>query len=115
MPALATARGRAQPDPGLNDRAILTLALVGTWSVAGFLYYLNRSFAAEQLQTLLMPCGVCVVALLSLARDTRARLPRENRSQHRIPTTTVGVLPDRTARVARTHDHAAVAQPDHDN
>jgi hypothetical protein len=69
-------RSRPDSDPEMNDRAVLTLALVGTWGVAGFLYYLNRSFAAEQMQTLLMPCGVCVVALVSLARDARARLPR---------------------------------------
>ena len=49
-----------------NDRTVLTLALVGTWALGGFVYYLNRSYASGQLQILLMPCGVCAVALVSL-------------------------------------------------
>ena len=65
----------------MNDRAVLTLALVGTWAVGGFVYYVNRSFAAEQMQTLLLPFAVCIVALLSLARDARVHVPLGNGSR----------------------------------
>jgi hypothetical protein len=61
-------------DSPAHDRAILTLALVGTWGTAGFVYYLDRSYASAQLQILLLPGGVCIVALISLGRDVRARL-----------------------------------------
>jgi len=63
------ARRHAAPGTAAHDRAILTLALVGTWGTGGFVYYLNRSYASGQLQVLLMPCGVCLVALVALARD----------------------------------------------
>jgi hypothetical protein len=66
-------RRRVPADAAPNDRAILTLALVGTWTLAGFVYYLNRSYASAQLQILLMPCGVCAVALVSVGQNARAR------------------------------------------
>jgi hypothetical protein len=52
------------------------LAFVGTWSTLGFLYYVNRSYASGQLQVLLMPSGVLLVALASLAADERKQLLR---------------------------------------
>jgi len=54
--------------PGFQERAIVTLAFVGAWSTAGFVYYLNRSYASGQLQIFLLPVGVCLCALLSLAQ-----------------------------------------------
>ena len=57
---------------------MLTLAFVGTWATRGFVYYLNRSYASGQLQVLLMPCGVCLVALVSLAGHERTQLLRSS-------------------------------------
>jgi hypothetical protein len=67
-------RTRARTDSPSHDRALLTLAFVGTWGIAGFVYYLNRSYASAQLQILLVPGGVCIVALISLGLDARSRL-----------------------------------------
>ena len=50
----------------LLDRATLTLCFVGTWSAVCMLYYVNRAFAAGQLQTMLLPCGVCIAAMTSI-------------------------------------------------
>lgn len=60
--------------PAVFDRTVLTLALVGTWGMFGFSDYLNQSYANNQLQILLMPCGVCLVALVSLATQERNQL-----------------------------------------
>ena len=46
--------------------AIVTLALVGLWTTLSLPYYVNESFATGQLQTFLLPLGVCLCALLSL-------------------------------------------------
>jgi hypothetical protein len=54
----------------LLDRATLTLAFVGTWSAVCMLYYVNRAFAAGQLQTMLLPCGVCIAAMFSILIHT---------------------------------------------
>jgi hypothetical protein len=62
--------------PAIHDRSVLTLALVGTWSTFAFVDYLNQSYAGGQLQILLMPCGVCLVALVSLAAQERTQLLR---------------------------------------
>jgi hypothetical protein len=51
---------------------MITLAFVGTWSIACLVYYINRAYAAGQLQTMLLPCGVCVAALLSVFTNTGA-------------------------------------------
>jgi hypothetical protein len=65
--ALLRSRHRegARPDAVL-DRATITLTFVGTWSAICMVYYVNRAFAAGQLQTMLLPCGVCVGALFSI-------------------------------------------------
>jgi hypothetical protein len=65
-----------QLDRSSGDYVVPTLALVGTWSTMGFLYYLNRSYASGQLQVLLMPCGVCLAGLLSLCAEAR-RMPAD--------------------------------------
>ena len=52
------------------DRATITLAFVGTWSAVCMVYYVNRAWAAGQLQTMLLPCGVCVGALFSILIHT---------------------------------------------
>jgi hypothetical protein len=62
-----TATGSIRP-PRHQQRAIVTLAFVGAWSTAGFVYYLDRSYASGQLQLFLLPVGVCLCALLSLAQ-----------------------------------------------
>jgi hypothetical protein len=66
--ALITARrpSRASDDVHL-DRAAIALTFVGTWSSAGLLYYVNRGYAAGQLQTMLLPAGVCVAILVAIA------------------------------------------------
>jgi hypothetical protein len=79
-------RQRRRP-PGAaatSDRAILTLALVGTWGTGGFVYYLGRSYASGQLQVLLMPCGVCIVALASLAHDARQSMATGEPARRRL-------------------------------
>jgi hypothetical protein len=48
------------------DRAALTAAFFGTWSLVAFVYYLNRSIAAGQLEIFLLPCGVSLAALVAL-------------------------------------------------
>lgn len=50
----------------LLDRATITLTAVGTWSAVCLVYYVNRAYAAGQLQTMLLPCGVCIAAMLSI-------------------------------------------------
>ncbi len=52
--------------PRHQKYAIVTLALVGTWSTLAFPYYINSASADGQLQTFLLPFGVCCCALLSL-------------------------------------------------
>jgi hypothetical protein len=59
-------RESAHEDP-LLDRATITLTFVGSWGAVGLLYYANRAYAAGQLQTLLLICGVCVAGLLAVA------------------------------------------------
>lgn len=56
---------------GPVDYAAITAAFFGTWSSLGFIYYLNRSFASGQLQVLLLPAAVGVVAVLALAQHSR--------------------------------------------
>jgi hypothetical protein len=55
------------PTSPILDQATVTLTFTGTWSVLGLLYYVNRAYAAGQLQTMLLPCAVCIGALLSIA------------------------------------------------
>ena len=64
-------RAGARADAVL-DRAMITLAFVGTWSALCMVYYVNRAFAAGQLQTMLLPCGVCIAALFSILVHTDA-------------------------------------------
>jgi hypothetical protein len=69
--ALVILRRRAgiRPD-ALVDEATVALAFVGTWSTVCLAYYVNRAFAAGQMQTMLLPCGVLVAALLAVAIRT---------------------------------------------
>ena len=60
-------RREGVPQDHILDQATVTLTFAGTWSVLGLLYYVNRAYAAGQLQTMLLPCAVCVGALLSIA------------------------------------------------
>ena len=60
-------RGEKAGAGELLDEATVTLTFVGTWSTICLAYYVNRAFAAGQLQTMLLPCGVCIAALLSIA------------------------------------------------
>ena len=46
--------------------AVVTLAFVGSWSTLSLPYYVNESYATGQLQTFLLPLGVCLCALFSL-------------------------------------------------
>lgn len=62
-------RQGALQDP-LLDRAMVTLTFVGTWAAIGLLYYVNRAYAAGQLQTLLLLCGVCIASLLAVVLRT---------------------------------------------
>ena len=62
-------RKTAPQDP-LLDRATITLTFVGSWAVVGLLYYVNRAYAAGQMQTLLLLCGVCIAGLLAVAMRT---------------------------------------------
>jgi hypothetical protein len=59
-------------EDALLDRATLTLAFVGTWTTVCLAYYFNRAYATGQLQTMLLPCGVCIASLLSVAMRTDA-------------------------------------------
>ena len=45
----------------------MTLTFAGTWSVLGLVYYVNRAYADGQLQTMLLPCRVCIGALLTIS------------------------------------------------
>jgi hypothetical protein len=79
--ALMTARRRQGTSDDVRlDRAAIALAFVGTWSAAGLAYYMNRGYAAGQLQTMLLPCGVCVACLASIAlHSTVVDKPRSTR------------------------------------
>jgi hypothetical protein len=48
----------------------VTLTFVGTWASISLVYYINRAYAAGQLQTMLLPCGVCVASLVALVART---------------------------------------------
>ena len=68
---------RIRRDDGVDenarlDQAMIALTFVGTWAAVCLVYYVNRAFAAGQLQTMLLPCGVCVAALLSILSNTGA-------------------------------------------
>jgi hypothetical protein len=52
------------------DQATITLTFVGSWSALCLAYYVNRAYADGQLQTMLLPCAVCVASLLSIAIHT---------------------------------------------
>ncbi len=56
--------------------AIVTLAFVGLWTTLSLPYYVNESFATGQLQTFLLPLGVCLCALLSLGH---AAIPQKKK------------------------------------
>jgi hypothetical protein len=60
-------RREGTPVDALVDQATVTLTFVGTWSLLCLVYYVNRAYAAGQLQTMLLPCAVCIGALLSIA------------------------------------------------
>ncbi len=49
-----------------HQYAVVTLALVGSWTTLSLPYYVDESFATGQLQTFLLPLGVCLSALFSL-------------------------------------------------
>lgn len=76
-------RGDAREDAVL-DRATITLTFVGTWSAISLVYYVNRAFAAGQLQTMLLPCGVCIAALFSILIHTSdfGRLAQPGRARN---------------------------------
>jgi hypothetical protein len=63
-------RREGAPSDALLDQATITLTFMGTWSVLGLLYYINRAYAEGQLQTMLLLCAVCIGALLSIAIHT---------------------------------------------
>jgi hypothetical protein len=70
--ALITARRRERASDDVHlDRAAIALTFVGTWSSAGLLYYVNRGYAAGQLQTMLLPAGVCVAILAAIAMHAK--------------------------------------------
>jgi hypothetical protein len=82
----ASVPGSSPQRPRHQTYALVTLAFVGAWSVACLPYYLNLSSASGQLQTFLLPFGVCCCALLSLCRPSApagARLVPEVRSHLR--------------------------------
>jgi hypothetical protein len=60
-------RQQATPADPVLDLATITLTFAGSWSVLCLLYYVNRAYADGQLQTMLLPCAVCIGALLSIA------------------------------------------------
>ncbi len=62
-------REGVRTDP-LLDRATITLTFVGTWSAVCMVYYVNRAFAAGQLQTMLLPSGVCIGTMYSILIHT---------------------------------------------
>jgi hypothetical protein len=64
---MRTRRREGMPRDPFLDKATVTLTFTGTWSVLGLLYYVNRAYADGQLQTMLLPCAVCIGALLSIA------------------------------------------------
>jgi len=68
---LIAARPERTSGDGALDRAAITLAFVGTWSVVGLVYYISRGYAAAQLQSMLLPCGVCVACLASIVMPQR--------------------------------------------
>ena len=65
--ALIAARRKRTSGDGPVDRAAITLAFVGTWTVLSLVYYISRGYAAAQLQSTLLPCGVSVACLVSVA------------------------------------------------
>jgi len=81
--------------PTHAEYAVLTLAFVGTWSLGAFVYFLNRSYASGQLQVLLLPCGVCLAALVSICLESRSTPRRGHPARWRpFPTrATVGLVP----------------------
>jgi hypothetical protein len=60
-------RPREVAKSALLDQATIALTFVGTWSVVCLVYYVNRAYAEGQLQTMLLPCAICIGALLSIA------------------------------------------------
>jgi hypothetical protein len=94
--ALIAARRRELGEVRL-DRAAIALTFVGTWSAAGLLYYMNRGYAAGQLQIMLLPAGVCVAILGSIAMH--AKVLGEPRLKRFDPRTAWGRLSGRVTLV----------------
>jgi hydrogenase/urease accessory protein HupE len=83
------------------DRAALTAALFGTWSILAFSYYLDRSVAAGQLEIFLLPAGVSIAALVAMALPGAEKLRQRirlrelvcGRANKAISSAVVGLLP----------------------
>ena len=88
------------PRDEVVDRATVTLTFAGTWLILCLLYYVNRAYAEGQLQTMLLPCAICIGALLSITiRSDEARVlwhekldPGKARLPAKVKLIPVGIL-----------------------
>lgn len=55
--------------------AILTTAYFSIWSLVGFLYYLNRSYASGQMQILLLPISVAAASFFGYIFGSNLSIP----------------------------------------
>jgi hypothetical protein len=82
-----------------EERAALTAAYFGIWSIVAFTYYMNRSIASGQLQIFLLPTGVAASALAAMGIRpaseiwSRFRSLRSNKSGLITVTSLCGLLP----------------------
>ena len=67
-------RFRKKPIPAELRRAVLTANFFSLWSLIGFAYYLNRSYASGQMQILFLPLSVALASYIYYVTSQSAGL-----------------------------------------
>jgi hypothetical protein len=53
-----------------SNRSLVTCAFFAIWSLGGFVYYLNRSFASGQMQILFLPLSIAIASIFSYLKNS---------------------------------------------
>jgi hypothetical protein len=75
-----------------NRRAIITTAFFSLWTLIGFSYYLNRSYASGQMQILFLPLAVASASFFGYLFNKNSELPWNSKINFKLPTWKVSSL-----------------------
>jgi hypothetical protein len=75
-----------------NRRAIITTAFFSLWTLIGFSYYLNRSYASGQMQILFLPLAVASASFFGYLFNKNSELPWNSKINYKLPTWKVSSL-----------------------